>query len=131
MISLENIKTAGLILTTTLVGWQVIDRIDIPDSIQPATVQGVHDEINGVVVKEIEPLKAGDKANMKNWALRNIPYNIDLICDGAVSGERLLLTRAEFRRELRNYEAATGMRHWYADMNEVEICDERKHERLR
>ena len=113
----QSIKDIGGIAAAITACWLVWDKIEIPDTVAPATV--------GYVNGKVDPLEQGNRNDAKNWALRNIPYAWDKICAGA-KPDRLNELYESVLLEYANYEWATGHRHRYSDMSKAEICNERK-----
>ena len=113
----QKIKDWGGIAAALAAIWLIVDKVEIPDSVEPATV--------GYVNGKVEPLEAGNKSDAKNWAVRNIAYYYEKLCAGGVPAERRNELRELIAEEFANYEWATGRKHGYDPMSESEVCIER------
>jgi len=112
----QRLRDIGGLAAAVTAVWLVWDKIEIPDSVAPATVS--------YVKGKFDPLEAGNKNDAKNWALRNLAYSWDKICAG-VKPERADELYSAVELEYTNYEWATGHVHRYESMAKSEICSER------
>ena len=114
----QKIKDYGGVAAALAAIWLIVDKVEIPDWVEPATVEYVNDKTN--------PLELGNKNDAKNWALRNIPFHWDKICTGKVLGANRDAAYAAIDEEYKSYEWATnGSVHRYSTMSKADVCLER------
>jgi len=116
--NIQRVKDIGGILAVIVAAWAIWDKIDLPDTIAPATV--------GYVNGKVEPLEAGNKNDARNWAVRNLAYYFDKLCQPGLKSDRKNELREEIAKEYANFLWATGRTHVYSTMSENDVCNERK-----
>jgi len=76
----QKVKDWGGIAAAVAAIWLIVDKIEVPDSIEPATVQEVENgdyATKQEVLQQIEPLQQSARAVEHDLVLRNIPWALN------------------------------------------------------
>jgi hypothetical protein len=79
----QRIKNMGGLAAALMAVFLLVDKIDVPDSVEPATVAAVvsgDDKGREYVDTELAPVKASAKNSDLNWAIRNISWGLKERC---------------------------------------------------